>query len=197
MATRQLVLVADEVTKDQGFAAECHALAEEVRGALHAHALVAHPHDRLWAYEVDGFGNAVFMDDANVPSLLALPYLGCCAADDADYLRTRRLVLSETNPYFFRGKAAEGIGGPHVGLGMIWPLGIIVRALTSTSDQEIRTCLRWLRATHAGAGFMHEAFFKDDPTRFTRPWFAWANTLFGELLLRLRAERPRLLKEPL
>ncbi len=183
---------------DGSLAAESHALAGEVRTALERYALVGHPrHGLVWAYEVDGFGNALFMDDANVPSLLSLPYLGCCAVDDAAYLRTRRLVLSEDDPYFFRGSAAEGVGGPHVGLGMIWPLGIIVRALTSTSDQEIRTCLRWLRATHAGAGFMHEAFFEDDPTRFTRPWFAWANTLFGELLLRLRAERPRLLKEPL
>ncbi len=179
------------------FAAECRALADEVRAALERHALVPHPrHGVVWAYEVDGFGNALFMDDANVPSLLSLPYLGCCANDDPLYLRTRGLVLSEDDPYFFRGKAAEGIGGPHVGLGMIWPLGIIVRALTSTSDREIRGCLRTLRDTQAGTGFMHEAFFMDDPARFTRPWFAWANTLFGELLLKLRAERPHLLREP-
>jgi meiotically up-regulated gene 157 (Mug157) protein len=151
----------------------------------------------VWAYEVDGFGNALLMDDANVPSLLSLPYLGCCGPEDPAYVRTRRLVLSEDNPYFFRGKAGEGIGGPHVGLRMIWPLGITMRALTSTSDAEIRGCLRTLRDTHAGTGFMHEAFHQDDPARFTRKWFAWANTLFGELVLKVRAERSAILRERL
>jgi Uncharacterized conserved protein len=90
-----------------------------------------------YVYEVDGFGNQLFMDDANVPSLLSLPYLGCCTASDPIYRRTRAKILSDTNPYFFRGQAGEGIGGPHVGQNMIWPLGIIMRALTSTDDKEI------------------------------------------------------------
>jgi meiotically up-regulated gene 157 (Mug157) protein len=130
------------------------------------------------------------MDDANAPGLLSLPYLGCCRIDDPIYRRTRQFVLSEANPYFFRGTAAEGVGGPHVGLNMIWPMSIIMRALTSTDDAEIRPCLRWLRNTTAGTGFMHESFQKDDPKTFTRAWFAWANTLFGELVMRLAAERP-------
>jgi hypothetical protein len=100
-------------------------------------------------------------------------------------------VLGEGNPYFFRGTAAEGVGGPHAGLNMIWPMSIIMRALTSTDDAEIRQCLRWLRNTTAGTGFMHESFQKDDPQVFTRAWFAWANTLFGELTVRLVAERPQ------
>jgi meiotically up-regulated gene 157 (Mug157) protein len=195
VSLRQLALIADTVTKDPAFAAECRALAGEVEAALEAHARLR-PHGH-WAYEVDGYGNTLFMDDANVPSLLSLPYLGCCRPDDPGYLETRRRVLSSENPYFFAGSAAEGVGGPHVGLGMVWPLGIAMRALTSTSDREIRSCLRMLRDTHAGTGFMHEAFDKDDPQRFTRGWFAWANTLFGELILRLRSERPRVLKEAL
>ncbi|HYF93244.1 MAG TPA: glycoside hydrolase family 125 protein [Symbiobacteriaceae bacterium] len=40
----------------------------------------------------------------------------------------------------------------------------------------------------SGTGFMHEAFDQDDPARFTRPWFAWAHTLFAELLLRTYGE---------
>jgi meiotically up-regulated gene 157 (Mug157) protein len=132
--------------------------------------------------------------DANVPSLLSLPYLGCCAANDPVYRRTRGFVLSSDNPYFFRGRAAEGIGGPHVGLNMIWPLGVTVRALTSTDDREILNCLRMLKTTHAGTGFMHEAFDKDDPKKFTRSWFAWANTMFGELIVKLHEQRPHLLK---
>jgi meiotically up-regulated gene 157 (Mug157) protein len=198
VSLRQLAEIAEEVTKDAAFAGECRALADEVAAALTRHALVPHPrHGTVWAYEVDGFGNALFMDDANVPSLLSLPYLGCAAARDPAYVRTRRLVLSEDNPYFFRGKAGEGVGGPHVGLRMIWPLAITMRALTSTDDAEVLACLRTLKSTHAGTGFMHEAFDEDDPARFTREWFAWANTLFGELVLKVRAERPHLLRERL
>ena len=130
-------------------------------------------------------------------SLLALPYLGVTEVTDPLYQATRRLILSDDNPYFFRGKAGEGIGGPHVGLDMIWPLGITMRALTSADDDEIIHCLRLLKDTHAGTGFMHESFHKDDPSRFTRAWFAWANTLFGELIVKLHRERPRLLAEPL
>jgi hypothetical protein len=134
------------------------------------------------------------MDDANVPSLLSLPYLGIVGRDDETYQRTRRFVLSEDNPYFFRGTAAEGVGGPHVGLRMIWPMGIIVRALTSDDRAEVASCLRMLTGTHAGTGFMHEAFDQDDPAKFTRKWFAWANTLFGELIVRVHDEWPELLR---
>ncbi len=180
---------------DKSFARECQDLAHEVTTVLHAYGKARHAkHNSIYAYEVDGFGNQLFMDDANVPSLLSLPYLGCCASDDATYLNTRAFVLSEDNPYFFRGRAGEGIGGPHVGLNMIWPLGIIMRALTSRDDREIRSCLKMLKTTHAGTGFMHEAFERDDPKKFTRSWFAWANTLFGELVLKVHAERPQLLR---
>jgi meiotically up-regulated gene 157 (Mug157) protein len=101
--------------------------------------------------------------------------------------------LSDANPYYCQGKAANGPGGPHVGMDMIWPLGLIVQGLTTTSDAEIRQCLTTLQKTHAGKGFMHEAFHKDDPTHFTRSWFAWANTIFGELVLKTFNERPGLL----
>jgi meiotically up-regulated gene 157 (Mug157) protein len=198
VSLRQLAEIADAVTKDAAFALECRTLADEIAAALTLHALVPHPRQgTVWAYEVDGFGNALFMDDANVPSLLSLPYLSSGTAGNPAYVRTRRLLLSEDNPYFFRGRAAEGVGGPHVGLRMIWPLGITMRALTSTNDAEVLWCLRTLKATHAGTGFMHEAFDADDPARFTRKWFAWANTLFGELVLKVRAERPHLLRETL
>ena len=181
---------------DKSFARECQDLAHEVRAVINAYGKASHAkHNSIYAYEVDGFGNQLFMDDANVPSLLSLPYLGCCAADDPTYLNTRAFVLSEDNPYFFRGRAGEGIGGPHVGLNMIWPLGIIMRALTSRDDQEICSCLKMLKTTHAGTGFMHESFERNDPKKFTRSWFAWANTLFGELVLKVHAERPQLLKQ--
>ncbi len=134
------------------------------------------------------------MDDANSPSLSSLAYLGACAADDPRYRRTRALAWSDRNPYFFEGTAAQGIGGPHQGLRMIWPMSITMRALTSDSDPEIAQCLHWLKTSHTGTGFMHEAFDQDDPAKYTRSWFAWANSLFGELIVRLAEQRPRLLQ---
>ena len=195
VALGQLAEIHTSVFGDKAFADECRALAREVSDALARYAVARHPtRGAVWAYEVDGFGNQLLMDDANVPSLLSLPYLGCCALGDPTYRRTRAFVLSEDNPYFFRGRAGEGVGGPHVGLGMIWPLGIIMRGLTSVDEREIATCLQLLKTTHAGTGFMHESFFKDDPKRFTRSWFAWANTLFGEFVLQVYAARPHLLR---
>ena len=124
-------------------------------------------------------------DDANVPSLLAMPYLGDVSADDPIYQNTRRFVLSEDNPYFFKGTAAEGIGGPHIGQDMIWPMSIMMRAFTSQDEAEIKWCVETLMRTDAGTGYMHESFHKDDPNNYTRRWFAWQNTLFGELILHL------------
>ena len=134
------------------------------------------------------------MDDANVPSLLSLPYLGC-PIDDTVYLNTRKFLFSRNNPYFFKGKAAEGIGSPHTLVEKIWPISIAMRALTSNDDDEITQCIQHLKTTHAGTGFMHESFDKDNANDFTRKWFAWANSLFGELILKLYKEKPGLLKK--
>jgi uncharacterized protein len=187
-----------QVVGDKALQTDALGLRAEVQKALSEHALKKHPHaGSIWAFEVDGYGNALFIDDANVPSLLSLPYLGICKPNDPTYQRTRKFVLSDDNPYFSRGKAADGIGGPHVGPGMIWPMGLVMRALTSTNDAEILQQLRWLKSTHANTGFMHEAFWKDDSSKFTRPWFSWANTLFGELILTLAQQRPHLLRAAL
>jgi hypothetical protein len=180
-----------EMAADNDLASECTALAQEVSEALQQYGRM----NDVWAYEVDGYGNQLFMDDANAPGLLSLPYLECCKVDDPLYQRTRARVWSNDNPYFFAGSAAEGIGGPHEGLDMIWPMSIMMRALTSTRDDEIRQCVAWLQNTDAGTGFMHESFNKDDANHFTRKWFAWANTLFGELILKLEQERPKVLSD--
>ena len=178
--------ILETVNGETELVAECRALAAEVKFAVRKHAVVKHPtFGNVYAYEVDGYGNHYFMDDANVPSLLALPYLGAVPRNDRTYINTRRMVLSGSNPFYFRGEAADGIGGPHAGRDMIWPMSIIFRAFTSNNDAEIRHCLRMLLSTDAGTGFMHESFHKDDPTNFTRSWFAWANTLFGELIIKL------------
>ena len=185
-----------EIAHDSAAASRASRLRTEIQSALDAHARANHPAaGKIWAYEIDGFGNTLCMDDANVPSLLGMPYLETCLENDSIYLATRRFVLSDANPYFFRGTAAEGIGGPHIGQDMIWPMGIIIRALTTSDDAEQRQCLAWLKSTHAGTGFMHESFNKDNPAKFTRDWFAWANTLFGELILKLDKTSPRLLEK--
>ncbi len=184
----------ETITGDAATATELRALGDEVGAALQEHAIVDHDqYGRIYAFEIDGFGNRLMMDDSNVPSLLALPYLDAVATDDPVYVSTREFVLSTDNPFFFRGTAAEGIGGPHVGMDYIWPMAITMRGLTSTNDAEIRKCIQSLKSTHAGTGFMHEGFHKDDPTDFTRSWFAWANTLFGEFLWKTYRERPELL----
>jgi meiotically up-regulated gene 157 (Mug157) protein len=185
VSLRQIAEIAQRVSLDAPLAASCHELADEVQAAARQHAIVTHPkHGKVYAYEVDGFGNTYFTDDANVPSLLSLPYLGATAIDDPVYRNTRQLVWSTDNPYFFRGQAAEGIGGPHIGYDMIWPMSIIMRALTSTDREEIARCIQTLRDTDGNTGFMHESFHKNDPSKFTRRWFAWANTLFGELIVK-------------
>ncbi len=186
---KQLAEISQTVTKDNAFAKICTDLANEVQTAINKYAVTEHLHyGKIYAFEVDGFGNRLFMDDANVPSLLALPYLGCVAVNDSVYQNTRRFIWSLDNPYFFKGKAGEGIGGPHIGYDMVWPMSIILKAMTSTNDEEIKTCIRMLRDTDADTGFMHESFNKDNPAKFTRSWFAWVNTLFGELIVKLERE---------
>ena len=194
VSLRQAALMLDSIHHDKDAAGQCRSLAEEVERALREHAIVQHPKlGRVYAYEVDAFGNYYCIDDGNVPSLLSLPYIGAVPATDKIYRNTRRLVLSPANPFYCHGKAADGPGGPHVGMDMIWPLGLIVQGLTSLDPAEIRHCLHTLQRTHAGKGFMHEAFHKDNPEKFTRSWFAWANTIFGEFVLKTFDERPHLL----
>lgn len=183
---RKAAEILRDVNHEEELAARCVAMADQVENALKEQAVYNHPkYGEIYAFEVDGFGNYLLMDDANVPSLLAMPYLGDVELDDPIYQNTRRFVWSEDNPYFFRGTVGEGIGGPHVGYDMIWPMSIMMKAFTSTDDNEIAQCVRMLMETDAGLNFIHESFNKDDATNFTRPWFAWQNTLFGELIIKL------------
>jgi len=178
---RQLAMMSHAVLGDARMANEASELANEVEAALKEHAIVPTPTGTIWAYEIDGYGNTVQMDDANAPGLLSLPYLDS-SPDAALYARTRRFVWSERNPWFFRGSAGEGIGGPHIGRDSIWPMSQILYALTSDSGIEIRTMIRILKRSAAATGFIHETYNRNDSAIFTRAWFAWANTLFGELI---------------
>jgi meiotically up-regulated gene 157 (Mug157) protein len=177
-------------------AADANAIADEIDAAIAAHGIVKHPkYGSIYAYEIDGYGSQRFMDDANTPNLLSLPYFGFCKPGDPVYQATRKFVLSDDNPYFANGKAAAGLGSEHSGVRWIWPIGLIMQAMTSNDDAEILKCLRTLKKTHAGTGVMHEAFDQDDPARYQRKWFAWANTLFGELIVKLERERADVLKK--
>ena len=191
---KHLAEIFQTALKINDFAAECRALANEVDAAIQRYAIFdVENFGKIYAFEVDGFGGRILMDDANVPNLISLPYLGYVKSDDKIYQNTRRFLLSKNNPYYLVGSVAEGIASPHTGLERIWHLGIIMRALTSTDDAEIKSALTMLKHTHAGTGFMHESFNPNDPKDFTRQWFAWANTIFGELILKVYNERKHIL----
>ena len=195
VSLRQSAEILRQVNGNDGLATKMEQLANEVEAAVNQYGIVDHPvHGRVYAFEVDGFGSYLMMDDANVPSLLSLPYLGAVDVNEEVYQRTRSFVLSENNPFYFKGKFAAGIGGPHIGRDMIWPMALIIQAMTSVDEEEIRQCIKTLKATHGDTGFMHESFHKDDPKNYTRHWFAWTNTLFGELLWKTYKEKPNLLR---
>lgn len=186
---RKAAAILKEVNHEDVLAQECTQMAAQVEEALQKYAVVEHPtYGKIYAFEVDGYGSALLMDDSNAPSLLCMPYLCDVPMDDPIYQNTRRFVWSEDNPYFFRGKAGEGIGGPHVGLDFPWPMSLVMKALTTTDRAEQEWCVNELLRTDGDTGFMHEAFNKDDAKNFTRSWFAWANTLFGELIVTMYAE---------
>lgn len=194
ISLRQAAELMRLIKGDEQVADEMDALAMEIKQALQKYAVVEHPvYGKIYAYEVNGMGSYNLMDDANIPGLLALPYLGAVSMTDPIYLNTRKMVLSADNPFYYKGKVGEGIGGPHIGKNMIWPMSIIARALTSTSDEEIKTCIQVLQQVHAETGFIHESFHKDNAKQFTRAWFPWGNTIFGELLWKTYQERPHLL----
>ncbi|MEO8569929.1 MAG: glycoside hydrolase family 125 protein, partial [Ginsengibacter sp.] len=195
VSLRQAGEMVSTIHKNTKLAKECNDLANEVEIALRKYAIInTNQSGKIYAYEVNGFGSFNLMDDANVPSLLSLPYLNAVKPNDPVYINTRKFALSANNPFFFKGTAGEGIGGPHAGMDMIWPLSIIMRGLTSNDETEVKKCLRMLRNSNAGTGFMHESFNKNDASNFTRKWFAWANTLFGELIIHTADKFPGVLK---
>lgn len=193
---RQAAEMLEKISKNSKDAGKLLTLANVVEKAIYKYGIIKHPkYGEIYAFEVDGFGNKLMMDDANVPSLLSLPYLKTLPTEIKVYKNTRRFVWSLENPFYFEGGFAEGIGGPHVAMDMIWPMSLIIKDLTSVEDEEILNCISVLMKTHGETGFMHESFNKNHPKNFTRPWFAWANTLFGELLWKTFKEKRYLLNQ--
>ncbi len=185
----QAAEILKEVNGNKTLAAACLKMSDEIKRDVRRYGIVKHPrYGKIYAYEVDAYGSVLLMDDANIPSLLSLPYISDVSQADPVYRNTRRFVWSADNPYFFSGTDGAGIGSPHTSYDNIWPMSIIMYAMTSADDQEIRQCVKSIMNTDAGTYLMHESFQKDNAGKFTRSWFAWANTLFGELILKLMDE---------
>jgi len=181
--------MAEWVFRDTELTRELNELAEEVRHGIQLYGVYRHPEfGPIYAYETDGFGNYCLMDDAGTPGLLSIPYLGSAAADDPLYLNTRKFALSRSNPYYYEGRAARGIGSPHTPPGYVWHLALSMQGLTATSPAEKLEMIERLEATDADTGYMHEGFHADDPGQYTRSWFVWSNSLFSQLVFRAMKE---------
>ncbi|MEG1426401.1 MAG: glycoside hydrolase family 125 protein [Oscillospiraceae bacterium] len=171
--------------EDSALAAEAAALKGEIDAGIQKYGIVDHPKfGKIYAYETDGMGNYVHMDDANVPSLMSIPYLGYRSAEDEYYQNTRRFVLSKENPYYYEGTVAKGVGSPHTPPEYIWHIALAMQGLTSNDPEECRWLLDTIVKTDGDTGFVHEGFCVDDPQKFTRPWFAWSNSIFSEFVLK-------------
>ena len=183
VAMQEVSEIAEKVYKDRQLSDEASRLASEIEKGIEEYGKVnVEGIGEVYAYETDGDGHYVMMDDANVPSLLSIPYLKYRDGNDSVTENTRKFVLSQKNPYFYSGKYAKGIGSPHTPEGYVWHIALTMQALTSNDRSETMKLLDMLAKTHADTNYMHESFDPDLPGEFTRSWFAWANTLFAELL---------------
>jgi len=186
---KDLTTIARDVWHDGKMASNAWGLSVEIqRGIEQYGTLELAPFGRIYAYEVDGRGHANVMDDANIPSLLSIPYFGYLPKTNSLYLATRRFALSDRNPYFFRGKYAQGIGSPHTPHGYVWPLALCVQALTATDDREIDQLFGWIAVSDVGDHRLHESFNSEWPESYTREDFAWPNALYAELVLTRRGQ---------
>ena len=180
-AVRSLTDMAALLGDDEPMAKSALALAAQIADGVRKHGVVEHAkYGKIYACEADGFGNTVCFDDANVPSLLSLPYLGCVDQNDEIYQNTRRFILSPDNPFYYEGAYAKGIGSPHTPDRYIWHIALSMQGLTAKTESEAMSVLDMLIRTDADTGFMHEGFHADDPSKFTRSWFCWSNSLFAE-----------------
>lgn len=176
--------IAETIYGDASLAKKAEELKRDIKRGIETYAIVEHPdYGRVYAYEVDGLGHANLMDDANVPSLLSIPYLGYTTADDPIYQNTRRMILSRVNPYYYEGSVLKGIGSPHTPAEYVWHIALSMQGLTTSDKEEARGLLELIAASDGGTGYMHEGVYINDPAKFTRPWFAWSNSLFSEFVL--------------
>ncbi|KAI9474545.1 meiotically up-regulated gene 157 protein [Coemansia mojavensis] len=160
-------------------------LAVQIRNGIQKYGIVKHPdHGQVFAYEVDGYGSQLLADDANVPSLLSLPYLGFVNATHPVYKNTRKMLLStDSNPWYFEGPYIRGIGSPHTGYLKTWPMSVAIRGMTSDNSDEVKECLDMLKASTSGLGLIHESVSVNSGSEYTRSWFAWGNSLVSQFVI--------------
>lgn len=169
---------------EAAFAAEAACLRQQIQQGIEDFGTMeTEKYGKVYVYEVDGNGNRHIMDDANVPSLLSIPYFHYCVPTDPVYQNTRKMMLSEANPYYYEGAAAKGIGSPHTPEDYIWHIGLSIQGMTSTDTAEKEQILDYFERTDAGTNLVHEGFHKDDPMQYTREWFSWSNAMFVEFVL--------------
>ena len=184
VALTDLTELESAVWHDDAMRAQTAEVRDGIRTAINNYAIVySDKYGYMYAYEVDGLGHVNLMDDANVPSLLSIPYLGYEPAADAIYQNTRRFALSVDNPYYYTGAAASGEGSPHTPNGYVWPLALVMQALTSTDPTEVSTIIAQLHNSDLGDHLLHESFDPNEPAHYTRSNFAWPCSLFAELIL--------------
>lgn len=173
-----------DVLENEELKKEIGQLKEEIDAGINAYGTTKNQAgEQIYAYEVDGLGNATVMDDSNVPNLIAAPYLGYLSENDEIYQKTRKTLLSKENPYFYEGKFAKGIGSSHTPENYVWPIAMAMEGMTTSDKKEKERILNQLVATDAGTHLMHEGFDVNDPAQYTREWFSWANMMFCELVM--------------
>lgn len=189
VAIRNLQEFAEWVYRDTDLLQELQELEAEIVHGIELYGIYRHPEfGPIYAYETDGFGNYCLMDDAGTPGLISIPYLGYVSSADPIYQNTRRFALSKHNPFYYEGTAAKGLGSPHTPEQHVWHMALSMQGLTADTAEEKLAMLAMLEATDADTGFMHEGFHADDPTNFSRKWFAWSNSLFAQLVQQAMAE---------
>jgi uncharacterized protein len=188
--------ILNKTNKLPDISGQAEILSQTIRTAIMDNAIINSTDGQVYAYEIDGFGGVNFMDDANIPSLMSLPYIGFVDNTDPIYTSTRKAILSTRNPYWFHSPSSNlsGIGGPHRGLNRIWPMNWIAQLSTSTSVEERVELLDILKSTTGGKGLIHENFNVSNTSGsgFGRLWFGWGNSLFGEVLLNMAMEEGEL-----
>ena len=176
--------IAKEVLKDSALEKLAADLKHEIKQGIENYGVLENYYfGKVYAYEVDGYGQYNIMDDANLPSLLAMPYIGYASEDDPIYQNTRKMILSEMNPHFYKGAVAEGIGSPHTPVNYIWHISLAMQGLTCSDKAYKKQMLDMMKNTDGDTCLMHEGFHVDDPKNYTREWFSWANAMFCELVL--------------
>ena len=172
--------ISENIYNDLQLKQKASNLKSKIEHGINSFGIVNHEKfGKIFAYETDGLGNYNLMDDANVPSLLSIPYLGYANENNSIYKKTRKFILSSHNPYYYEGIFAKGIGSQHTPIDYIWHISLCMQGLTTNDEYEIKFLIDTILKCTGNTMYMHEGFHKDNPENFTRHWFAWANSLFA------------------